>query len=241
MLERVRRSYRHCPKESRLLPFILVAKGARVRFWNFDGPHQVTPAGLPTHTSYWFSSRRSFRSCRVRLSLTRLHTALWSFSIDSPLRVCAYLLRSFVYTTGVLAPDKPALCVCVARAHAHARTFARKRAEGERARKERREREKTRERWCVPTHTVGLSSLLSSPRRLAPPLSSRGRRFGAGQKHREHRSSGSRLDHWNRVLRELRSGVALADANLLVDLVAQISQIPVDAMTRDSRVKFMRN
>lgn len=122
--------------------------------------------GLPTHTSYWFSSRRSFRSCRVRLSLTRLHTARWSFSVDSPLRVCAYLLRSFVYTTGVLAPDKPALCVCVARAcsrtRARARTPARKRVKGERARK-RGERERENERKMMCAYAPPAALLLSSP------------------------------------------------------------------------------
>lgn len=110
-----------------------------LKFWwpPPDGPRRVT-----IHTSYWFFFRRSFRSCRVRLSLTRLHTTDPSpLVLLSCLPVCAYLLKSFVYTTGVLTPDKSALrmrkthtCACM------------RMSEGE------NEREEMRERWCVPTH-----------------------------------------------------------------------------------------
>lgn len=158
---------------------------------------------MPTRTSYWFSSRRSFRSCRVRLSLTRLHTArLVLLLIDSPLRVCAYLLRSFVYTTGVLAPDKPALCVCVALSRSRSRTRARARAhsrenasrgEGE---EERRERKREKDDVCLRTPSASLLLSLSGDR--APPRSNRGRRFGTGQKHR----STGRVGPLGRVLRE---------------------------------------
>lgn len=141
-LERVRRSYRHCPKESRLLPFILVAKGARVRFWNFDGPHRVAPVGLQSIRAIGSSSGghsvrvvcvSRWRACTPPILLH------WFFS---PVPVCAYLLKSFVYTTGVLTPDKSALCVYSKRTHMRAWECER----------ERREREKMRERWCVPTH-----------------------------------------------------------------------------------------
>lgn len=85
--------------------------------------------------------------------------ALWSFSagrLSSPLRVC--LLRSFVYTTGVLAPDKPALCVCAlfrSLSHAHAlaqpRGNAPRRRRGREQREERR-RENERKMMCAYAH-----------------------------------------------------------------------------------------
>lgn len=168
-LERVRRLYRHCPKESRLLPFILVKKEVRVRFWNFDGPHRVSPAcrRVTTHTSYWFSSRRSFRLRRVRLSLTRLHTVG-----PSPpcallcVYLCAYLVC--VHNGCVLAADKPAPYVCVKRIQTHVRKNARGRGRG----KKEREMKKMREWWC-DTYAPLISS--------SGPRLNRGRHFGMGQ------------------------------------------------------------
>lgn len=81
--------------------------------------------------------------CVVCVSRLDAPPHCWSFSTGSPLRVSVCPLRSFVYTTGVLAADKPAPYVCVMRAYRH--TFAKTREEEDEV--ERRERrEKTRER-----------------------------------------------------------------------------------------------
>lgn len=131
--------------------------------------------------------------------------ALWSFSagrLSSPLRVC--LLRSFVYTTGVLAPDKPALCVCAlfrSLSHAHALgTTARKRAKTEeRTRAARRKTERKREKDDVCLRTP----LFLRGEEIGPPRSNRGRRFGTGQKHRstetEFRKAGTRPSRGKRT------------------------------------------
>lgn len=81
----------------------------------------------------------------------------WSFSTGSPLRVPVCLLRSFVYTTGVLAADKPAPCVCVMRIQAHIRENARGRGRG------RKKRDGENERKMMCTYAPLASS--SGPRR----------------------------------------------------------------------------
>lgn len=77
----------------------------------------------------------------------------WSFSTGSPLRVPVCLLRSFVYTTGVLTADKPARCVCVIRIQAHIRENARGR--GRRI----KERDGENERKMMRTYAPLASSL----------------------------------------------------------------------------------
>lgn len=148
----------------------------------------MAPAGLPTHTSYWFSSRRSFRSCRVRLSLTRLHAARSGPSplVDSPLLfVCAYLGR--LCTQRVCWPPTNPPCAC-------ARSFARslthtlsshnreetRQDGGEDESSERRKTERKREKDDVCLRTP----LFRRGEEIGPPRSNRGRRFGTGQKHR---------------------------------------------------------
>lgn len=58
-----------------------------------------------------------------------------------------------MYTTGVLAPDKPALCVCVKRTYMCARENARGR---KRERKKRERERKKREKDDVCLRTTGL-------------------------------------------------------------------------------------
>lgn len=121
----------------------------------------MAPAGLPTHTSYWFSSRRSFRSCRVRLSLTRLHAARSGPSplVDSPLLfVCAYLGR--LCTQRVCWPPTNPPCAC-ARSFArslthtlsrHNREETRQDGGEEREQREERRRENERKMMCAYAH-----------------------------------------------------------------------------------------
>lgn len=137
-------------------------------------------AGLPTHTSYWFSSRRSFRSCRVCVSppLTRLrtHRALWVL-LSSPC-VPTYLGRLCTQRVCWLPTNPP--WVRVRGVRTRPCEDARGTREGEEEvdeKEERRENERKMMYAYAPLDP-------SSPPERDGARSNRGRRFGAGQRHR---------------------------------------------------------
>lgn len=176
-LERVRRSYRHCPKESRLLPFILVAKGARVRFWNFDGPHRVAPAGLQSIRAIGSSSggHSVLVVCVSRWRACTPPILLHWFSSPVYLCVLTYLSRLCTQRVCWLPTNPP----CMRKTHTHARI--RKMQEGENEKRKREREKKMRERWCVPTHHWPL------PADEIGARSNRERRFDTGQRHQKYR------------------------------------------------------
>lgn len=94
---------------------------------------------VTTHTSYWFSSRRSFRLCRVRISLTRLHTGPSPPALLS-VCLCAYLGRLCTQRVCWLPTNLPQY-VWVMRIQVHVRKNAggrgrgRKKRDGENERK----------------------------------------------------------------------------------------------------------
>lgn len=139
-------------------------------WWPPPGGPRLPPGYNPYELLVLLQAVVPFVSCA---SLVDAPPHRWSFSTGSPLRVPVCLLRSFVYTTGVLAPDKPAPYVCVMRTQAHIRENARGRGRG----REKRDGENERKMMCT------YAPLASS----SGSRSNRGRRFDTGQRHWKYR------------------------------------------------------
>lgn len=102
-------------------------------FLKFWWPPPDGPRLLPGYNPYELLVLLQAVVCVVYVSRCEYAPPHRSFSTGSPLRVPVCLLRLFVYTTGVLTVDKPALYVCVMRIQTHIR--------------ERKKMRKKEERW----------------------------------------------------------------------------------------------
>lgn len=115
-------------------------RGSRT-FLKFWWPPPAGPCQVYIHTSYWFSFRRSFRSCRVRLSLTRLHT-----TDPSPLvllsSACVCLLTQVVCVHNGCVGSRQTRPVRMRKTHTHARARERENARGRKRERKERERER---------------------------------------------------------------------------------------------------
>lgn len=130
---------------------------------------------VTTHTSYWFSSRRSFRLCRVRISLTRLHTGPSPPALLS-VCLCAYLGRLCTQRVCWLPTNLPQY-VWVMRIQVHVRKNAGGRGRG------RKKRDGENERKMICTLPI-IGLFLHGPWRSDHD---RGRHFGTGQRHWKYR------------------------------------------------------
>lgn len=122
-------------------------------WWPPPGGHRLPLGYNPYELLVLLQAVVPFVSCA---SLVDAPPHRWS-SIGSPLRVPVCLLKSFVYTNGVLAVDKPAPCVCVMCIQAHIRENTRGRGRG------RKKRDGENERKMMCTYAPLASS--SGPRR----------------------------------------------------------------------------
>jgi len=142
-------------------------------FLKFWWPPPDGPRLLPGYNPYELLVLLQAVVCVVYVSRCEYAPPHRSFSTGSLLHVPVCLLRLFVYTTGVLTVDKPALYVCVMRTQTHIR--------------ERKKMRKKEGRWWkweidVLTHYWPLPPDLQD--QITIKLRRIDENFGTSQKHR---------------------------------------------------------